>query len=303
MPLLTAYLAPDGFVAELLRELGEVRAVHERLVLADGPPRPCHWVRNVWHEPQLLEIRSIGDAAKQLKAIQRNWWGYQFQLQRRAEFIQEKLPHVSGRPLEFPSPVPSAPLGSWTLLERDKLLAAPRCSSPFPNGELRFVEDREGPPSRAYLKLWEALTRLGDWPGSEQLCIDAGSSPGGWTWVLAQLGAVVLSVDKADIDPAVAQHHNVTYLQESAFGLDPEEYGPIDWFFSDVICYPARLLQMVTRWLDSGMCERFVCTIKFQGETDHGVVRDFAQIPGGRIVHLTHNKHELTWLRVPPVSE
>ena len=122
------------------------------------------------------------------------------------------------------------------------------------------------------------------------------AGPGCW----AQLGAVVLSVDKADIDPNVVRHHNVTYLQESAFGLEPEEYGPIDWFFSDVICYPARLLQMVTRWLESGMCERFVCTIKFQGETDHGVVRGFARIPGSQVVHLTHNKHELTWMRVPP---
>jgi len=31
-----------------------------------------------------------------------------------------------------------------------------RGSAPaVPNGEIRFVEDRIGPPSRAYLKLWE----------------------------------------------------------------------------------------------------------------------------------------------------
>ena len=37
--------------------------------------------------------------------------------------------------------------------------------TPFANGEVAFVEDRAGPPNRAYLKLWEALVRLGRWPG------------------------------------------------------------------------------------------------------------------------------------------
>jgi 23S rRNA (cytidine2498-2'-O)-methyltransferase len=296
----TAYLAPEGFLDELLTELGEVRAVHERLVLADGPPRPCSWVRNVWYEPRTLRIQSIGDGAGQLREIQRNWVGYTFQLKGRSELLQEKLPYVSGKPVSFPADPPKAPLGSWTLLERDLLLAAPRCSSPFPHGELRFVEDREGPPSRAYLKLWDAFTRLGDWPGSEARCIDLGSSPGGWTWALAQLGAVVLSVDKAPLDPAVEALPSVEHWQESAFGIDPDEIGPIDWLCSDVICYPKRLLQLVERWLESGHCENFVCTIKFQGETDHGIARAFAEIPGSQVVHLAHNKHELTWLRQKP---
>ena len=42
----------------------------------------------------------------------------------------------------------------------------------------------------------------------------------------------------------------------------------------------------------------FVCTIKFQGETDHGAAAAFAAIPGSRLLHLHHNKHELTWMRL-----
>ena len=34
---------------------------------------PIAWIANVWHEPQRLEIASIGDAANKLRAIQRNW--------------------------------------------------------------------------------------------------------------------------------------------------------------------------------------------------------------------------------------
>ena len=38
-----------------------------------------------------------------------------------------------------------------------------------------------------------------------------------------------------------------------------------------------------------------LCTIKFQGATDHAIAAEFAAIPGSRMFHLTCNKHELTW--------
>jgi 23S rRNA (cytidine2498-2'-O)-methyltransferase len=85
----------------------------------------------------------------------------------------------------------------------------------------------------------------------------------------------------------------VTQRQESAFGLPPE---PVDWLFSDVIAYPNRLLALVKRWIDAGAVRNIVCTIKFQGPTDHEAADIFATIPGARVVHLFHNKHELTFL-------
>jgi 23S rRNA (cytidine2498-2'-O)-methyltransferase len=178
------------------------------------------------------------------------------------------------------------------------MLASPRCSSPFPNGEVHFVEDREGPPSRAYLKLWEVFTRLGVRPEPGDRCIDLGSAPGGWTWVLASLGCEVISVDKAELGPRVAAMPGVTHRRESAFALDPRDESRVDWLFSDVICYPKRLLALVERWLAATPDARFVATIKFQGETDHETAAAFAAIPGGRLVHLFHNRHELTWYRL-----
>jgi 23S rRNA (cytidine2498-2'-O)-methyltransferase len=35
-----------------------------------------------------------------------------------------------------------------------------------------------------------------------------------------------------------------------------------------------------------------------QGEWDSETTRLFAAIPGGSVVHLYHNKHELTWMKV-----
>ncbi len=294
----TAYLAAEGFLDELLAELGAVDAIYGRLVLAVGPARPAAWAQNVWYEPRRLTVASIGDAARQLRAIQRNWVLYGSDLHRRAALIADKLPKVSAKPLRFGDKLPAAPLGSWTLLDAQTLLASPRCASQFPNGELRFVEDRTAPPSRAYLKLWEALTLIGAHPRPGDLCLDLGASPGGWSWVLQRTGARVVAVDKAALDPRIAALPGLDYRGMSAFALDPATLGPVDWLFSDIVCYPARLYRLIEIWLAAGTCQRFVCTLKFQGATDHETARSFAAIPNSRLMHLSHNKHELTWVKL-----
>lgn len=302
-PVVTCYLAAPGFTPELVAELGHpggprIRSVTDRLVITEGEPVAAVWAQNVWYDAATHRFTSVGDAVRILRGIQRSWAKYSIRSHRRAELIQARLPPVSTRPIPPFSPVPTSPLGSWTLLDEHTLLAAPRCSSPFPNGEVLFEEDRSGPPSRAYLKLWELFTTRGFRPDPGDRCLDLGSSPGGWTWVLAGLGARVTSVDKALLDPAVTAMEGVTHRSESAFGLDPETVGEVDWLFSDVICYPERLLGLVERWIASGRCRNLVATLKFQGETDHETVRRFARIPGSVITHLWHNRHELTWYRL-----
>ncbi|MGC2414764.1 MAG: SAM-dependent methyltransferase [Stellaceae bacterium] len=281
-----------------MHEIGEVEFACERLLVAAGAPRAAAWAQNIWLDPQQIPIASIGEAARKLRAIQRNWAPYAPRLHRRAMLIEARLPVVSAKPLVFGTPAPTAPLGSWTLLDTNTILASPHCTSPFPNGEARFVPDRSGPPNRAYLKLWEALTLIGRYPGPGETCLDLGSSPGGWSWVLARLGARVISVDKAPLAPEVALLPGIEQRRDSAFALDPASLGPVDWLFSDIACYPARLLALVERWLAAGTCRRFVCTIKFQGETDHGIAARFAAIPGSTLRHLFHNKHELTWIKL-----
>jgi len=298
----TAYLAADGFEAQLREELVRrgvaIATEHGRLLVTEGAAVHAAWAANVWHECIELPVASIGTAAKSLRDIQRNWAMYAPLHHRRAALIQERLPHVSAKPVIFPAAAPTAPLGSWTLLAPDRMLAAPRCSSPFANGEVELVEDKVGPPSRAYLKLWEALVRLRRWPQPGERCLDLGASPGGWTWVLAKLGAGVVAIDKAPLDPRVAAMSGVEWRGESAFALEPASIGPVDWLFSDVICYPARLLRLVERWRATGQVKNFVCTIKFQGETDHETAEAFAALPGAEVLHLHNNKHELTFMLV-----
>ena len=114
--------------------------------------------------------------------------------------------------------------------------------------------------------------------------------------MLLELGARVVAVDKAPLDPGIAARAGLTVRQESAFALDPAAFDRVDWLFCDVACYPDRLLALVRRWVAAGRCGTIVATIKFQGPTDLAIQREFAAIPGAQLVHLFHNKHELTWI-------
>lgn len=297
-----AYLAVAEREAELLEELGRAGArvldQRGRLVLTDTGPSRAAWASNVWLEAERLPFESIADAARQLQARQRNWAFFGTDHFRRGQLIAEALPHVSFAPLAFGDKPPRAPLGSFTLLDQNLLLASAKCSSPFPNGEVTFEENSTDPPSRAYLKLWELFTLTGKQPKPRDLCLDLGACPGGWTWVLAKLGATVIGIDKSPLAPNVAKMPNVRFKQMSAFALDPATHPKVDWLFSDVICYPERLLEHVRRWIELDKATNLVCTLKFQAATDHETTRQFAKIPGSRVVHLHHNKHELTWFRV-----
>ena len=292
-----AYLAAAGFERQLAEELARngaaVAAWHGRLALSPDPWRGAAWALDVWTAPVELPAASVRAAADALRGLQRNWAGYAAAHHRRSALIAAQLPPLRRRPLAFPEPAPSGHLGGWTLLAPDRLLASPVKTSPFAGGEPVFAEDRSGPPSRAYLKLWEACTRLGAWPMAGEQCLDLGAAPGGWTWALARLGAAVLAVDRAPLDPAVAALPGVRSMAANAFTVAP---FAVDWLFSDVVAYPAPLLAMVERWIASGLARHIVCTVKLQGEADHAAIEAFAAIPGGRLVHLHHNKHELTLL-------
>jgi 23S rRNA (cytidine2498-2'-O)-methyltransferase len=195
-------------------------------------------------------------------------------------------------------------MGAWTLLDAHTLAASALCTSPFPAGSIRFAEDKEGPPSRAYLKLWESLIRARRWPQPGERCLDAGASPGGWTWTLARLGAQVIACDRAPLDSRILAMSGpggdpaVHYIKHDAFTLSPADLGRLEWVFCDAACYPPRLYDWICRLLAAGIGANFVCTLKMQGRPDNETARLFADIPGGTVLHLCHNKHELTWIRI-----
>lgn len=269
-------------------------------LLPSGSVLPL-WARCAFLKPLRISFDSIGEAAASLRGMQRNWAPYQFTQFRRAALIQEKLPYINLKPRTFPYKVPASDMGIYTLLDANTMLASAVTQSHFPAGTVLLQEDHENPPSRAYLKIEEALVRFCDefaceMPAEGARVLDAGACPGGWTWVLRQLGCDVTAIDRAPLVPSLMEDSSVHFMTHDAFTLKPAELGRFDWIFSDVICYPERLFGWVNDWLESGLCSHFICTIKLQGGTDWDLINKFASIPDSRVVHLCYNKHEFTWM-------
>ena len=217
----------------------------------------------------------------------------------RARLIAEKLPSVSAKPVPLAGAVPAAPLGRSARTGPDACCR--RLLDPFPNGEAVLVENREDPPSRAYLKLYESFVRMRGccWPQAGETCLDLGASPGGWTWLLAQTGASVVAVDKAPLADCVGRIRAVRWQQASAFDLDHRHEGPVDWLCSDIVCYPQRLLGLVQRWIAAGAVRQRHLHDQVPGCHRPGSgARVFQAIPAGRVIHLHHNRHELTFIRI-----
>ncbi len=299
----SVHIAPRGLLRPLAEELGDrVLAIRGRAVLAKGQDVP-YWAQTSWTAPFWLEVSSINDAARRLSAVQRRWAAHMDRdsgFNRRAALIEEALPHVNKRPLVFGEDYVPKPLGGFLLWDRDLVLASATTTSCFADGEVHFEEDKLAPPGRAYLKLWESFTIFGTRPAPGELCLELGAAPGSWTWVLGNLGARVFSIDKAPLASHIESMPVVNHCLGSGFALTPDLTGRTDWLFSDMICYPQRLLALVQQYIEARAMRHALCTIKFQSDKDHDVIAAFAAIKGSQIRHLSCNKHELTWFYTEP---
>ena len=315
-----AWLSIPKFESHLYRELdlsendllGDAR-IYNNIVYKESVEKQIFWKKLEMEKPFIATFSSITEASNILKNVQRNWAMYPYKCIRRAELIKQKLPFISEKQKRFPYIIPNSPMGIFTLLDENTLFASGETSSPLPLGKLHFIEDKINPPSRAYLKLYEALCLMDyykrnfyqdetkgiftkDKAFENVTCIDAGASPGGWTWVLDSLSANIIAIDRAPLAHSLQNKKNIDFIAHDAFTLPPSHFGKVDWVFSDVICYPPRLLEWIQKWLDSKLCSKFICTIKMQGEPDMESIKSFASIPNSKIVSLTANKHELTWI-------
>lgn len=298
----TGYLAPPDFELDLKKELTllgiTILESHGRLFLCEGASQDVVFAQDTWHDVERVSYTSISNAADLLRERAKRWSHFSINNHRRAELILDKVPSVKVKRYNFLDTIPQTPIGVFALISETEMLVSARTNCSLPFGEISFNEDKINPPSRAYLKLWELFTLYNIKPEKGMRAIDVGSCPGGWTWVLQSVGCEVVSVDKAPLDPKIAALPNIEFKQESAFGLRPSHVGKLDWFFSDIICYPDKLLELVTRWKDSGLVDNFACTIKFQAPTDFETMFKFKEIPGSKIVHLSCNKHEVTWINL-----
>lgn len=99
-------------------------------------------------------------------------------------------------------------------------------------------------PSRAWLKVEEAIARFGLPLGKGSRVLEIGSAPGGASWAVLQRGATVIGLDPNDMDPRVLAHPKFTHVRAASTALEPQAIaGPFDWLLLDVNVPPGTALR------------------------------------------------------------
>ncbi len=290
------YIAKPDFLTELCAELDNVTQVIGNVVLSTHKKTDVCFAQDIWLEPCIVQFNSISDAVKILKNAGRFWYLHTMSHSGRSKLIAEQLRKYNALTKDFPIKDEIPMIGGFALLDQNTLLYSPTRSKKWPQGICLFNEDKINPPNRAYLKLWEALTLLNKLPQPGESAIDLGASPGGWTYVMQSLGTKVTAVDKALLDPKIANRAGVTFLQQSAFALDPATLeAPFDWVLSDIACYPERAYGLIMKWIESKKAKQMIFTIKLQGSVDMAIIKQFQAIPNAQLIHMHYNKHEVTF--------
>ena len=223
-----------------------------------------------------------GTRRRSCRDRQRNWAMYAPAHHRRAKLIAGEAAARVGQAAGDRRPVPTAPLGSWTLLEPDVLLAATDCSSPFPNGEARLRGGSCGPAEPRLPQALGGVRAARRRPGARRprasISVPAPAAGPGCS---RRLGAHVLAVDKAPLVRPSARCRNVAVAPRKRRSPSTRDRQ-------------ARRLAVLRHHLLSAAAagsgaavastparrRTSICTIKFQGATDLGIVRTFAAIPG-----------------------
>ncbi|WP_370451756.1 23S rRNA (cytidine(2498)-2'-O)-methyltransferase RlmM [Corallococcus sp. CA031C] len=167
-----------------------------------------------------------------------------------------------------------------------------------PGGRRRMKRAGES-PSRAAMKLEEALDGLPDEPGRGDVCVDLGAAPGGWTQRLVARGARVVAVDPAKLMPELTKNPRVQHVQESAFAYAPEE--PADWLFCDMAWRPLEVAQLLAKWGRRRWARNLVANIKLPMKDKNPLLLRVKQIlvddggwEGLTVRQLYHDRDEVT---------
>ena len=256
---------------------------------------------NIFHNFEVLEINSISHASRILKDRLKNWVNVQTNNSGRATLIQNELPYFKPKLLRFLEAIPDVPLGHWALLDKNHIFLSSACSSKTPHGVYNFSEDKEGPPSRAYLKLWELFSKISKFPSKNSICVDLGASPGGWTSVLANLSKEVIAIDKAPLESSIEKLKNVKFIKDDILKLRwASNLNEATWLFCDAALSPEKLIPIFKDLLANYPKLSFACTLKQKGLELCKDTLAAANVPGTNLTCLSNNKHELTWYRVIP---
>jgi len=159
------------------------------------------------------------------------------------------------------------------------------------------IPDNTRPPSRAFKKLREAIEVFSLNPQRGETAVDLGASPGGWTYVLRELGLSVTAIDRSPLAPTLMRDKKVSWLAGNALTWAPP--SAVDWLVCDVITTPENTSSLLRTWVSKRLCKNFCVTVKFKGTpavetllTLAAFLRENTASFDAR--QLTHNKNEIT---------
>lgn len=284
---------------ELLLSNTEILFKDSKYIIVSKLAAKPLWAQDWLSNCRLVKIENKSAAVKILKNMQN--LGVHFETDanaKLAESFKKELRELKLRRIDFKVPSQfNFKYFAWGLFDSEHLIICDNPKSQFPLGWHEFNEDKSIPPNRAYLKVWEVLCLNYIQLNPNDIVIDVGSSPGGWSWALSNYVKKVYSIDKAELDPKISSNPKIHYKSEDAFQVNPADYKDCTWLFSDIICTPQRLLSLVENWHNNSEVKNFVCTIKFKGGCDFDVLKEFNKYPDSRIIHLYQNKNEVTWIK------
>lgn len=290
------YIANPEFISELTQEIESIDYQINDLIFSSTLNTTVCIAKDIWLTPKIVQFQSISEAVKILRQAGKFWYHHEVSHSGRAKLIASQLRQYNCLTQPFPIEKAIPAIGGFCLLDQNTLVYSASRLKKWPDGNCLFIEDKINPPNRAYLKLWEAITLLNKTPKPGETAIDLGASPGGWTYVMQSLGTEVTAVDKALLDAKISRLPRVSFMQQSAFALDPAALEkPYDWVLSDIACYPERALALIMKWINSGKAKQMIFTIKLQGQIHLSTLKAFQAIPNSSLIHLHYNKHEVTF--------
>lgn len=119
--------------------------------------------------------------------------------------------------------------------------------SPHPGGRVALTLPAEA-PSRAWLKIEEALHWSGLPLRTGEVALELGSAPGGTSWALLDRGLTVIGLDPGAMDPRVLARPGFSHLKMTLGDLRREHLPrQVDWLLLDVNLAPQVALHQTRR--------------------------------------------------------
>lgn len=291
-----------GHHSDLMTELAmknkKVLLEHPSLIICESiEDKKIIWAQDIWRTCQAMEIESLNQGISLISKFKNRGCYYSEPKSNFGLALSKKVKNLELKRIQFDLKNNfDFKFTAWTMLDHFVVFSESALQR-FPFGWHEFNEDKITPPNRAYLKLWEIITVHQIFPQAKENVIELGASPGGWTWVLSQICQKVYSFDRSPLDKKISDIKNIYHSEGDAFGIKPSDYSDCTWLFSDLICTPEKLYETIQFWLKNSDIRNFVCTIKFKGSCDFDILTKFLEIENSKVVHLYHNKNEVTWIK------